>query len=90
VGSRISSDIFEVGIMRNETEFMLEQMSKQIEYVLKRHNIPGRVGDGAKTLHGMNFQVYPSTNVATSIVQVLGDEIAIALGVPRVEVKQHG
>ncbi len=67
----------------------LNMQADRIEMVLASHNVPARVRGGKITPNVVKFHL--STPVGTRVkkVSTLAEELALALGVPRVDVHRH-
>jgi DNA segregation ATPase FtsK/SpoIIIE-like protein len=68
----------------------LELQSDRIEMVLANYKAPARVTGGVVTPRVVQFHLAPAIGTRINKVQVLADELALALGVTHVRVSRRG
>jgi S-DNA-T family DNA segregation ATPase FtsK/SpoIIIE len=69
---------------------LLELQADRIEMVLASHKVAGRVWGGSVSPRLVTFDVSPALGTKVKNVAGLGEEIAMALGVPRCRVYREG
>jgi S-DNA-T family DNA segregation ATPase FtsK/SpoIIIE len=67
----------------------LEFQADQIEMVLARHKVPGRVTGGLVSPRWVKFDVLPTLGARVSKVKGLAEELALALGADACRVARH-
>ena len=68
----------------------LEQQADCIEAVLARHKAPGHIQGGVVTPRFVQFKLRPHPDTKLNKIAGLGEEIAYALGCPRVRIARDG
>ena len=68
----------------------LEQQADCIEAVLARHKAPGHIQGGVVTPRFVQFSLRPHPDTKLNKIAGLGEEIAFALGCPRVRIARDG
>lgn len=68
----------------------LEAQADLVEQVLWQHRSPGRVTGGRVTPTTILFQVVPAPGVRWSRLKGLAEDLAMALGVPRIRIHREG
>jgi S-DNA-T family DNA segregation ATPase FtsK/SpoIIIE len=68
----------------------LEQQANCIEAVLARHKAPGYIQGGVVTPRFVQFSLRPHPDTKLNKISGLGEEIAFALGCPRVRIARDG
>jgi S-DNA-T family DNA segregation ATPase FtsK/SpoIIIE len=68
----------------------LEQQADCIEAVLARHKAPGYIQGGVVTPRFVQFSLRPHPDTKLNKISSLGEEIAYALGCPRVRIARDG